>query len=141
MQGDSVPIKVDWYKEDWNIIGWVFDSTWTVEEYRDAAALTTAMTQDTPAYYIITWGAERTPPDITTASLGVHRRARPNYRFSVNILPGDYVKMLGQMIGDLPPARSKIFFAGSEAEALQLIEKDRAERKAGGNAPGNSAET
>lgn len=123
-------IKVDWFDTAQTIIRWDFAPTWTVEEYTEAALTTARLAKNTPQYYVITFGVERTPPHIITAILSVHRRATPNYRFTVTVAPPSYVRSLGQIITELPPARSKFYFVGTEAEALAIIAKDQAARPA-----------
>ncbi len=133
-------IKVNWLDTSQTIVRWDFEGTWTVEEYTEAAMATGRLTKDVPNYYVLTVGVERTPPHVITAILSVHRRAMPNFRFTVMVAPPNYVKSLGQIISELPPARSRFYFADTEAEALQIIARDRAKRATQEQVPPGAAQ-
>ncbi len=122
-----MPIKVDWFDASKGILRWEFPPTWTVDEYNSAVEYSRRIAEHIPAYYILSYGAERTPPDIIKAAMKAHRQAQSRYRFSVNVTSNQFVRLIGQIVDQFPAARSKIYFAASETDALALIERDRAE--------------
>src|SRR5690349_9590504 len=136
-----MPLKVDWFDPTQTIIRWEFSEIWTLEEYYAGADQTIEMTQNIPFYYVISFGPERLPPEIIKAAMSVHRRAGPQLRLTIGIVKSDYIKLIGRIIGQLPPARSKIYFADNETEALAFIERDRAMRAAQKPSPPNAKQT
>jgi hypothetical protein len=129
MEGVMI-IKVDWFDASRGIMRWVFTGVWTTEDYTEAVQETMRISYATPMYYLITYGAEHMPPGIVTAVMSTRRRADHPFRFSVNIAPDDYTRLLGRIIEGIPPSQYKIYFVDSEAEPLAIIEKDRAEQGA-----------
>ena len=124
-------ISVNWANEEQTIVRWIFDGPWTWQDFLDAQTQSNALLATVDHRVDIVGNlinSPSLPANALSAYKGVLKRAAPNIGLIVLVGSSSFVKAMVRTFNSIfrgSAPGTNFAFANSEAEAFEVIAKDR----------------
>ncbi len=130
-------ITVEWVNEEKTILRWYLEAGWTWEEFSTAQIKAHEMV-DSISWMIddliVSNSPRYIPANALTNLREISQRRHPRHGLSYVVGAPAFISVLLNALGRIIPAGNLVRFAGTEAEALAMIEETQ-KKRAGSDKP------